>query len=607
MKKLYTLLACFIFGGVLYAQENSTAETKAEPTRPGLHGDYYQERATPFWTEDFGNGFPAGWAIMDSSGICPWRYSFDGSWGYYSNTGENSGDAPISSTTNGNGFLICDNDSANHVNYGQPSGTTYQYLSSYFGTSAIDCSGHSSVILRFEQMYRYNNGVPMFVQVSTDSSVWTSFDVSGGLANNTVSADPDVEIVNLSSIASNQPTVYLRFGWSARVYYWMIDDLSLSDADPNDVSLESAYWGAGAYQYQHYKIPTTQWSPITFYGAMTNNTGNTINNVYFDIDVNSGAVFSGTSNTMNLAPTQLDTVTSTTDWTPSAVGFFDFTFTADIQGLTDSNLTNNTLTDQIEMTDGVYAMDNLPADLSGSTGSIGNWSGNSGMTFGIGNVHEIIANDEIECVDIGLSSHATNEGQIIYGAVYFWDGSDWVWLGQTNDYVVQNSDLGSLVQIAFPNPVPVTAGQEVVVVAGHYGGTDDPRFLMAQPVANQMVWGFDAGGSWYWLSSPRAVVARANFACIAAGTEELTSVSAISCYPNPAKDLVNVEIELAEASNIGIKVYDINGRLVKERESVELGVGNHVIQLNTDKFEAGTYTVEVTVNDTKTREILVVE
>lgn len=606
MKNLYALVVMALLGSSSIAQQNNSVETKAEINPHAHHADHGNfERATPFWTEDFANGFPSDWVIIDSSGICPWTYSMDGSWGYWSNTGETSADPPIASTTAANGFLICDPDSANHFNYGQPSGTTYQYLASYFGTSAIDCSGHSSVILSFEHNYRYNNGIPMWVQVSTDSVNWTAFDVSGGLANNTESPDPDLEVLNLSTIAANQSTVYLRFGWSARVYYWMLDDINLSEADPNDVSMESGYWGTGIYQNQYFKIPTSQWSPLTFYGGLSNNTGVAMTDVYFDVDVNSGS-WTGTSNLISLAPTQLDTTTSTTDWTPSATGTYTVDFTANVTGQTDGNLANNTSSSEVEMTNSVYGLDNLPPDLSGSTGGISNWSGNTGSSFGVGNYFEVIADAEVECIEIGLTSDAGNEGEIIFGAVYFWDGSQWTWLGQTSDYIVQNADLGSLVSITLDQPIAVQAGMEICVVAAHYGG-NDAQFMMAQTVPNQMVWGYDVSQTWYWLSNPRAVVVRADFDCVSVGTEELTSSTSIACYPNPATDIVNVKVELAENAEVTVSVFDINGKLVHFGSPQEFVSGEHLIQLNTEAYQAGTYTVEVLINETKTRQLIVIE
>ncbi len=90
---------------------------------------------TIIWSEDLGNGFPVGWKINDVSGICPWVYSQDGSWGYYNGNSATKAGTAIKSTTASNGFLLSNPDSANYVNYGLPSETTYQYLETYITTS----------------------------------------------------------------------------------------------------------------------------------------------------------------------------------------------------------------------------------------------------------------------------------------------------------------------------------------------------------------------------------------------------------------------------------------------------------------------------------------
>ena len=50
--------------------------------------------------------------------------------------------------------------------------------------------------------------------------------------------------LNISATAANETTVYLRFGWSARVYFWMIDDITLSEADPliSPCSIHGGEW-----------------------------------------------------------------------------------------------------------------------------------------------------------------------------------------------------------------------------------------------------------------------------------------------------------------------------------------------------------------------------
>lgn len=591
MKHLYILALSALFTHAGFSQADAP-ESVSMPSAPGRTGNFDFDRSTPFWQEDFGGGLPSDWVVIDSSGICPWRYSTDGSWGYFSSTGTSSGDPGITSTTGGNGFLICDNDSANQFNYGQPSGTTYQYLASYFGTPSIDCSTHSSVILRFEQSYRYNNGVAMYVMVSTDSVNWTVFNVSGGIANNTASADPDVEVLNLSSIASNQPNVYLRFGWRSRVYFWMIDDISLSEADPNDVALQSKNWGTGANGYQYRKIPMTQASPITFYAGLTNNTGTTMSNAYFDIAVTNGStVFSGTSNHINLAATQLDTAYSTTNWTPATTGDYYLQYTAGVQSVTDGNMTNNSGTDSLMITSSIYGFDNRALNYTGAANGISNWSGNTGSSFGIGNLYEIINDDEIQCIQIGVTSAAQNEGNLIFGAVYYWDGAAWAYLGLTPDYTVTAADLGTIVSIPFDQGIAVNSGDEVVIIAGHYGG-NDVEFMMAQTVPNHTVYGYDVDNNWYYLSNPKALVVRANFNC-GLGTEEFDLANELTYYPNPAGNTLTVNIP-SDVIQGQLYIHDSCGKLI---ESLQVNGGTQTIDVS--NLPGGVYTLNFT-DETRT-------
>ena len=178
------------------------------------HNDIISQLKTgdTIWSEDFGNGFPSGWTIQDVSGICPWAWSDDGSWGYFNtNNGASAGTA-ISSTSASNGFLICDTDSANNVNYGQPSGSNYQYLESYFTTNSIDLTGHPAVVLEFQQFFRYNNGVDMNVLISTNNVTWTTYNVQGNSSNNTASTNPETVKINISAVAGNSATVLVFDG-----------------------------------------------------------------------------------------------------------------------------------------------------------------------------------------------------------------------------------------------------------------------------------------------------------------------------------------------------------------------------------------------------------
>jgi hypothetical protein len=597
MKNYLILGFILMFSSHLMSQQAGIeGEKTATPPHPGQSGTIDDDRAIPFWTEDFAGGFPTDWAIDDSSGLCPWTYTFDGSWGYWNGNNATAANPAMNSTSAANGYLICDNDSANHFTYGQPSGTTYEYLSSWFSTSAIDCSAEPSVILKFEQYYRYNNSVPMYVKVSTDSATWTYYDVSGGIPNNTFSADPTTYTLNISPIAGSQPTVYLQFGWSARVYFWSIDDISLSPAEPNDISMEQGFWmDGGINQFQHYKIPLSQSSPITFRAGITNNTGGTLNDVFLDLDLDDGggSVFSGTSPLASLTATQLDTFDLSTSWTPSVTGDFTATFTADISGVTDGDLSNNVTTDMIQITSWTYGLDNLTSGLTGSTGSISNWSGNTGQPFGIGNLHEIFSDDEVECVEIGITNDPDHVGDVIYGTCYVWNGTDWEYRGQTDDHTVVAGEEGTIISLPFLDVPSVSAGELMLVTAGHYGGLD-VSFAMAQSVNDQMVYGFDGAGVFYWLTSPRAIVCRAVFSC-GLGTDEIVNDANLIAYPNPFEDQLQLSFTLSEHSAVRLEIIDLKGKVIYQ-VSNDLNGGEQQMTINSAALAAGVYAIKLSID-----------
>lgn len=595
-KTLLTLLvlaAHFSFGQKMEAPQDAPQQ-KGQISAPPAQDA--QQKSIPFWTEDFAGGFPAGWSVLDSSGICPWTYSTDGSWGFFNGTSGASPTNPITSTSANNGFMICDPDSANNATYGQPSGSNYQYLSSYFGTNAIDCSGRSSVILTFEQFFRYNNSVGMYVQVSNNGTNWTTFNVSGGQANNVASTNAQLITLNLSNIAANQPTVYLRFGWSARVYYWMIDDIALREAEANDVMIGDNWWGTGQYQNQYYKIPMSQISPITFYSEISNNTGVTLNNVYSTATALNGAsqVFQGNSATASLAAVELDTFVVSSTWTPSAAGSYDLIFNCDVSGALDGDLNNNVAVDSVTITSTLYGLDNLFSG-SQSTGGISNFSSNTGFEFRIGNVYEIINDDGIQCIEAGISNIAQNNGKSVYGEVHVWDDVNSVWelRGSTDVYDLTAADLGQIINLPLFTEAQVYAGEEALVVVGHYGGatdgSDDVRFMYGQSVPEGMVYGFDAGGTSYYLSNPRAIVVRAEFDCGLSIAEN--DFDKLEVYPNPAQDQLTIRFE-GNGAEVQWILIDAQGKQVLSAYEATF-MGKNEVQVNTTTLQGGVYTLKL--------------
>lgn len=596
-----------LFGALLLSYGAMAQNTAIEQdcvskkiTRPTAkpQADNNPNRATPFWTEDFSGGFPAGWTTLDSSGICPWVYSTDGSWGNFSTGGTTAAAAGINSTTGGDGFLICDIDSANHFTYGQPSGANYQYLSSYVGTDAIDCSTHGSVILNFEQFFRYNNGVSMNVKVSNNGTDWTVYNVSGGQANNAASIDPQSVSLNISTVAANQATVYIQFGWSARVYFWMIDDITLSEADPFDIAMLDTWWGMGGFDNQYYKTPISHIAPITFYSDLANNTGAQLDGCNSDVDVTgvSGSVYTGVASPISLPGSSNDTVTSSTTWTPAAVGMYDMTAVASSTSGTDANMTNNTFADSLEVTVSTFGLDNL-TDASQSTGSISNFSSNTGLPFKIGNIYQVTVDDVVECVHIGVANNSQNEAKEIFAEVYAFDptsgtNGEFIFRGATAYHVVAAGEVGTIISLEMIVPADVFAGEEILVVAGHSGGdvsgSDDVSFMYGQAVPEQSVYGYNAAGDLFYLSNPRAIVIRPDFDC-GLGLAEEDQIIDATVFPNPSNN--EFTLRLAKEISTGtITLMDLNGRIILTKE-INSTVSD--ITLDVTGIASGMYTLHV--------------
>ena len=289
MKRIL-FLTFILFSVCVIAQENQEdCINSSKIIKNDIRAD---KSAVVIWEEDFGSGFPAGWStytnntgagntgsLPGNTAECPWKYSTVGSWGYW-NTNQGASAAPaINSTTAANGFLISDIDSANHWNAGQPSGDTYYYLESYFTTSAIDLTGFPNVSLEFEHSFRFNNSINLTVSISTDSVTWTTYNVQGNATNNQASADPEYLSLNISSVAGNSPTAYVKVGWTARCYFWMIDDIKIVETPDNKLDLTEVTHGGwyttpttNGFGLDYTMVPLSQAeaNPFAFEGIVTN-------------------------------------------------------------------------------------------------------------------------------------------------------------------------------------------------------------------------------------------------------------------------------------------------------------------------------------------------
>ena len=95
----------------------------------------------------------------------------------------------------------------------------------YLVSPTFSCAGHSTVFVRFHQYFR-NFVATTTLDVSIDGgTTWVRDTLNGNLQFNDETGNDDVQLVNISAIAANQPNVMIRFTFEGEYYFWIIDDV----------------------------------------------------------------------------------------------------------------------------------------------------------------------------------------------------------------------------------------------------------------------------------------------------------------------------------------------------------------------------------------------
>jgi len=191
-----------------------------------------------FWKEDFTAGqMPAGWTTAtDNDSSARWFVTDQPFPGSYGRTHQAP---PIASKSRGYHMQIAQG--VRTDKNARAWSKTKVWPGSYVQTSAIDCSKHRSVVLKFQQNFFWNRrdakpGSGLFVGVSANGKDWTEYDVRNEIGAGEDCPNPmDVEL-NITRTAALQKTVYLRFYWKGYYnWYWMVDDIELTEAFDADI------------------------------------------------------------------------------------------------------------------------------------------------------------------------------------------------------------------------------------------------------------------------------------------------------------------------------------------------------------------------------------
>lgn len=599
MKKIYLLAAAVGMAGVASAQTTATSFQKVTEQNGEVRKALFSaERAAGdvLFEDDFAT--TTDWTVTDDGiGSDTWLHQTAASQNMTDYMGA------MASTTAGNGhfwFNGIDNLLAGNVD---------PQDSKLAMNVNADCSGAAAVSLQFEQRYRPFNTDETWVEVSTDGGVsWpNTYEINaaipfGETTQNTI-------ILNIAGAGSTD--VRVRFRWICTSdddqygsgFGWAVDDVKIIETWNNDHKIVNAYPTMGAQNLDYYQIPTSQIAPITFTGEVCNNGAADQTASKFNANVTGMETFTTASTPGILAVSACDSVSGLTQFTPSAgtgdynvAMYFDATETEEV---TDGDTINRVIT----ITDDVYSRDNGLI-----SGRISNVSSQPGLSMKIGNIMDINADMTVGYVQVGIASQSgTAVGQLINVEIQKYNSATdaYEYLMNSADYTVAAGDEGALVEIQLSDNVDLVAGDDILVMAGHYGGTDEVAFMYAQTTFEQTVIGYTDDGNSFSLLDPGAIIVRlVEKEIVDQSINENNVVASTSVYPNPANDVATVNFQLNEVANVSIEVVDYTGKVISTENLGSVSNGAHTV--NTSNVAEGIYFVNLVVNGNVTTNKLVV-
>ena len=593
MKKLYVSFIAVMAAGTFHAQVKNINAPRLDKRTSFEVGSSVTAKpsavakATIIWSDDFSSA--ANWTIASTG-------SNSEQWNFINTPGSIpvSVLSPFAAPTAANGFLFVNSDANNSQDMdGTPIITTATNV------GVINCSAHSVVKIKYNHNFRWWHDT-RGIRVSGDNGAnWTEFLISDEVdyfTPNQNSANPEVTIIDISSIAAGSSQVKVQFYYNDNDYwgwYWAVDDVEIYVPEANDLKLNGIKWGSTGFwaeRLAYYQVPASQVTEIEFSGIVENIGALDQQDAVFTA---TAGAFTGTSNATPVLVGSIDTLDCTTSFTPGSATTTLALSGAVAIGNVDGDASNNTLANlaSIAINPYVYARDN---------GTAINGSFNGGMGFEVGNIFDIFANTTIGGGSVYING-AAEAGTEMFLKLYGIDpvSGDFLYIDETGPYVLTNNDLDAEVTLSFlGGNYPLNAGESYLLVAGSNGdggATNDLVVGTAGPAPIQTCYYYDMTDlTWYYTTSQPMV--RMNFDP-ALGVNEANNTFGLEVAPNPAADATSITFTVKNTSDASITVIDMAGKVVANQTLSGVN-GTQVVEINTSTLNSGMYTVNVTANGT---------
>ena len=655
MKKLYTIALLMLVSVITFSQ--FSYDVMPEPTakstktlKSHLNFDPNGTKATPFWTEDFSGGIPTTWtnASQPTPPVisAPWVYR-----GPSTNPGVNTGsqgayagtNGPIASPTAANGFMIFDSDyydnggtagnfgsgtyPCNSITGGAPTGHVGTLT-----TDAIDCSMYSDITMVFNSFYREYTGIAK-----------VAFSIDGGITfTDTMEVHPEIEVnertdsdyqamVRFPQNIAGNSNVKIQFIYDGTIlyntiyngyYFWMIDDIELMETPDHLLDLSSETFGGWwiGYQstgdlgvdYTFNPMNQSTANPYRFEAVVSNNGASNQTNVTMHIDVqdiSGSSVWSTTSTPMTLNVMANDTLTTPT-FTPSIMGYHQVNYWV----TSDSFPSTDTIGRGTVVTDTVYGVD-FDWDSDGANAGSGFYLGRSCGGQVLGNAFDIYEDDQVTSISFHVNDQSVAGAQV---AVLLYEIDPMVtpyspiYLGQSDDYTITQSDIDSWVTVGFSDPLDIYTGTTYIAAVQGYANPVDTSLISSSTNDNTLSFVQDngcdigSGGFGYWYSISKPLLIRMNLGYeVPSSIENNIFEGKVSVHPNPSKGIFNIDLVNVQDGDYLISVYNILGEEVYFNSKSVVSTASTTIDLS--DLETGIYMLNVQNGDSFVNEKIIIK
>lgn len=592
MKKFYLLGLSFLALGIssISAQQNKAVSAKFETKNIKLaksgfqhqfikslnknESSFEEKTLTLFWESNFDNASQWSvynmnsdttfdWQIIDQNGLPAWY-------------------------TGGQSFLI-PNMTGNFAFFDSFEAGEQEQNAVVELNDTIDCSGKFTVILKFNSFYtRWDAEEALTVEVSNDGSNYTSYEVhqdaepfDGQFVY--PSDNPEEIEVNISDVAGNQGTVFIRFRYEGgQGIAWSIDDVRLYELTGLDGRMIALGPVPG---WEYILTPVAQVvDDYDFVGYVQNLASDDIVSAFITIS-SVGIGYSENVVTGTISSGNEEEVSSMYDGAAlGGVGTLQIFYNLDVTIGIDDDLTNNLDTFDWNFTDSTY----------GAVLGVTNYYPNSDSLH-CANFFQINNQDTLTSTSAFMyfSQAAVGSEITLFVQEVINDTTFGNVLGISEPFVVTVDDTGqaNISEISFNFPdVVMPEGRYIIGYHDVYPGI--ANVLFNNQVKNgSSIWGiadqywidFNGIGTWsFW--------AHFGVPDMVTGIRNQITPGSITVFPNPTSNILNIELSELSSELVSIELFNSIGQLVQSKMiNANLGTA----QLNVAELNTGIYTLQV--------------